>query len=158
MPFFFGGGDLVADALARDLALELGEGQQDVQGQPPHGRRGVEGLGDRDERHAVFIEKLDELGEIGEGAGQAIDLVDDDRVDPPGANGLHKGLQGGPIHRAAGKSAVVEMAGDKAPAFVGLALDIGLARLPLGVEGVELLLQARVGGDPRIDRAPQDTL
>ena len=31
-----GGGDLVADALARDLALELREGQQHVQRQPAH--------------------------------------------------------------------------------------------------------------------------
>ena len=30
------GGDLVADSLAGDLALELGEGQQHVQGQPSH--------------------------------------------------------------------------------------------------------------------------
>src|SRR5215218_714037 len=42
--------DLVADALARDLALELSKGEQHVQGQPPHAGRGVEGLGHRDER------------------------------------------------------------------------------------------------------------
>ena len=33
-----GGGDLVADALGGDLALELGEGQQHVQRQPAHAR------------------------------------------------------------------------------------------------------------------------
>ena len=33
-----GGGELVADALADDLALELGEGEQDVERQPPHAR------------------------------------------------------------------------------------------------------------------------
>src|SRR5215207_590828 len=38
----FGGRDLVADALARDLALELGEGEQHVEGQAPHAGRGVE--------------------------------------------------------------------------------------------------------------------
>ena len=31
-----GGGDLVPDALARDLALKLGKGQEHVEGQPPH--------------------------------------------------------------------------------------------------------------------------
>ena len=38
-----GGGDLVADALARDLPLELREGQQHVQRQPPHAVRRIEG-------------------------------------------------------------------------------------------------------------------
>jgi len=38
--FPLGGGDLVSDALAGDLALELGEGQQHVEGEPAHrGRR-----------------------------------------------------------------------------------------------------------------------
>ena len=41
----FGGGNLVADALGRDLPLELGEGQQHIEGQPSHRRRGVELLG-----------------------------------------------------------------------------------------------------------------
>ena len=40
--------DLVADALARNLALELGEGQQHVERQPPHAGCRIEGLGDRD--------------------------------------------------------------------------------------------------------------
>jgi hypothetical protein len=45
-----GGGDLVPDPLAGDLALELGERQQHVEGQSPHAGRGVECLRDRDER------------------------------------------------------------------------------------------------------------
>ena len=48
----FGGGDLVADALAGDLPLELRKRQQHVQREPAHGGRGVELLGDRDERHS----------------------------------------------------------------------------------------------------------
>ena len=47
------GSDLVADALGGDLTLELREGEEDVEGQPPHRGRGVELLGDRDERHIV---------------------------------------------------------------------------------------------------------
>src|SRR5829696_8203268 len=50
--------NLVPDALARDLALELSEGQQHVEGEPPHAGRGVEGLG-----HRVLVEELDQLGE-----------------------------------------------------------------------------------------------
>src|SRR5580700_10966992 len=41
--------DLVADPLADDLALELSEGQQDVEGEPPHRGRRVELLCHRDE-------------------------------------------------------------------------------------------------------------
>ena len=63
--------DLVADALARDLALELGERQQYVQRQPPHAGRGIEGLCHRDERDIVLVEQFDELGEVGERAGEA---------------------------------------------------------------------------------------
>jgi len=33
---FLRGGDLVADAFAGDLALELGEGQQHIERQAPH--------------------------------------------------------------------------------------------------------------------------
>src|SRR6516225_8784323 len=40
------GGDLVADALADDLTLELRKGQQHVQGQATHRRRRVELLRD----------------------------------------------------------------------------------------------------------------
>src|SRR3984957_19760407 len=33
-PLLFRGGDLVPDSLARDLPLELGEGQEHIEGQP----------------------------------------------------------------------------------------------------------------------------
>src|SRR5258708_6976433 len=45
-----GGGDLVADPLAGDFALELRKGQKDIEGHAPHRRVGIELLGDRDER------------------------------------------------------------------------------------------------------------
>src|SRR5215208_3486305 len=77
MPFLFEAAILSRDALARDLALKLREGEEHVQGQA-HGVRGVELLGDGDEGDAVLVEQLDEFCEIGERARQAIDLVDDD--------------------------------------------------------------------------------
>ena len=77
------GGELVADALADHLALELGEGEQDVQRQPAHGGGGVEGLGHRDEGDVVGVEHLDQLGEIHERARQPVDLVDDHDIDQP---------------------------------------------------------------------------
>jgi len=62
------GGDLVPDALARNLALELREGEKHVQRQTPHGVRGVELLGNGDEVDPMPIEQLDELREVGERA------------------------------------------------------------------------------------------
>ena len=80
--FGFGCGELVPDALAGDLPLELGEGQQHIQGQPTHAGRGVEALRHADERGAAAVEDFDDLGEVGEAAGQPVDLVDDDDVHP----------------------------------------------------------------------------
>ena len=61
-PLLFRGGDLVADALADDLTLELRKGQQHVQRQATHRRRRVELLRDRDKGGVPRIEDLDDLG------------------------------------------------------------------------------------------------
>ena len=121
-----GGGDLVPDALGGDLALELGKRQQHVEGQPPHRGGGVELLGDRDEGHAVLIEQLDQLGEVGQRAGQAVDLVDDDDVDLAGSHILQQPLQGRAVGIAAGEAAIVIFGPDQGPAGMRLASDIGL--------------------------------
>ncbi len=47
---------------------------------------------------------------------------------------------------------------DQAPAFVRLALDIGLTSLALGVEGIELEVQIMLGGFPGVDRAAEKLL
>src|SRR5271168_1759677 len=44
---------------------------------------------------------------------------------------------------------------NQSPALVRLALNVGLARLPLGVEGVEVLLKPLIGRNGRIDSATQ---
>ena len=64
--------------MMNDLPLELGKGQQHVEGQPTHRGRGVELLRHRDERDAMGIEQFDQLGEIRQRPRQAVDLVDDD--------------------------------------------------------------------------------
>jgi hypothetical protein len=84
------GEELVADAFTGHLALELGKREQDIQRQPAHGGGGVELLGDGNEGHPVPVEGLDDLGEVGERAGQAIDLVDHDDID---LSGLDVGQQ-----------------------------------------------------------------
>src|SRR5688572_22626614 len=50
-------------------------------------------------------------------------------------------------------TAIVEPVGQCTPALVGLALDVGLAGFPLGVQGVEFLLESLVGRLAGIDRA-----
>src|SRR5688572_11303912 len=48
----------------------------DVQSQAAHARGRVELLRDRDERDTVSAKQVDDLGEICQGPGQAVDLVD----------------------------------------------------------------------------------
>jgi hypothetical protein len=73
-----GRGDLVADALAGDLALELRKRQQHVERQASHRRRGVELLRHRHKRHPLGIEQFDQLRKVCQRAREAIDLVDHD--------------------------------------------------------------------------------
>jgi hypothetical protein len=56
---------------ARDLALELGEREQHVERQTPHGGRGVELLRHRDERGVIGIQHINDLREILAGCGPA---------------------------------------------------------------------------------------
>jgi hypothetical protein len=102
----------------------------------------------RDERHLMGVEQFDQLGKVGERAGQPVDLVDNDHVDPVSASIVEELLERWPVHRAAGIAAVVV-------ALVGLALDVGFRGLSLIVERVELLLQAMLSRDAGIDGAAQ---
>ncbi len=138
---FLGGGDLVADAFAGDFPLELGEGQKDIQGQPSHAGGGVELLGDRHERDAAAVEDIDELGKIGERARQPVDLIDDDHIDLACLDVGNQPFQGWPLHRAAGKPAIIIERRQHRPAFALLRENEGGAGFPLGVERVEGLLQ-----------------
>src|ERR1700675_3966470 len=56
--------DLVADPLTRDFSLELRKGQEDIQGQAPHRRCGIELLGDRDKGATSRVEDFDDFREI----------------------------------------------------------------------------------------------
>src|SRR5262249_38196416 len=52
--------------------------------------------------------------------------------------------------------AVIIMCPDQLPALVGLALDVGLGRLALGIKRVEVLFEPVLGGFAGIDGATQD--
>ena len=58
--------------------------KQHIEGQPAHRGGGIELLGDGHKRDRSGIKGLDQLGEIGQRAGEAVDLVDDDHVDLAG--------------------------------------------------------------------------
>src|SRR5215469_2884014 len=119
----------------------------------PHRRRRVELLGDRNKGRASRVEDLDDLGKISERAGQPVNLVDDDRIDPPRSDVGEQPLQSGPIDRRAGEPTVIISLGQTCPAFVALAGDEGLAGLALRVQRVELLLKSLLGGFAGVDRA-----
>jgi hypothetical protein len=53
---------------------------------------------------AMGIERLDQLGEVRQRAGQPIDLIDDDDVDPPGLDIDEQVLERQANHRAAAES------------------------------------------------------
>ena len=90
----------------------------------------------------VAVEHLDQLGEVHQRAAEAVDLVDDDDVDPAGLDVGEQPLQGRALQGAAGEAAVVVAVADQHPALGLLAGDIGLAGLALGVEAVELHARA----------------
>ena len=75
------GSDLVADALAGDLALELRERQQHVERQPAHAGGGVERLGDADKADPLRSKRSTMRAKSASAAGQPIDLVDDHDID-----------------------------------------------------------------------------
>ena len=99
------------------------------------------------------LEQLDQLGEVGKRTGEAVDFVDHHDVDLARLNVSEQRLQGRAFQGAAGDAAVVIAGFDQSPTLVGLAFDIGLGSLALGIERVEVLLQAVLGGFPRVDGA-----
>src|SRR5215211_7783434 len=104
----------------------------------------------------MLVEDLHQLGEVGERAGEPIDLVDYDDIDPSRPEIGEQALQGGAVEGGAREPAIVVAVANEPPALVGLALDIGLAGFPLGVERVELEVEVMLGRLAGIDRAAED--
>ncbi|NKA76334.1 hypothetical protein GO285_05304 [Ralstonia solanacearum] len=145
--------DLVADALARHLALELREGQQHVQHQPPHRRGRIELLGDRHEGHVLAFEHLDHLREVRQAAGQPVDLVDHNDVDQAALDVRQQTLQARPLHVAAGVRGIVVVVRHRNPALGTLTGDVGVTRVTLCIDRVEVLIEPFVRGLAGVDRA-----
>lgn len=121
--------------------FELGEGQQHIEGETAHARRGVKTLRHRDKGHFVRIEDFDQFGKVGQRAGEPVDLIDHDHVDPVLSEIDEQFLERGTLHAAAGKASIVIALAMELPAFMGLALDIGFGRFTLGMKRIEVLLE-----------------
>jgi hypothetical protein len=91
-------------------------------------------LRDRNKGRAPRVEDLDDLGKIGERAGQPVDLVDDNGIDPTRCDVGEQPLQSRPTHRRAGEPTIVIPRAQAHPAFVHLAADKGLAGLALRLQ------------------------
>jgi hypothetical protein len=77
-------------------------------------------------------------------------------VDLAGLNVREQLLQGRSFQRPPGETAVVIVRPDELPALMGLALDVSLCRLALGMKRVEVLFQPVLGRFPGIDGATKD--
>lgn len=113
----------------------------------------VDSLSDRNERRALLVEHLHDPSEVEQGACQPIHFVHDYAVGEAGFDVGEKPLERRPVHVGAGVPAVVILLWQGGPAFVTLAVDEGLGSFALGVERVERLIEAFVGGFPRVDGA-----
>jgi len=91
-------------------------------------------LRDRNKRRAPGVEDLDDLGKIGERAGQPVDLVDDHNIDAPRRDVGQQPLQRRPTHCRTGEPSVIITRAQAHPAFVALAGDESLARLALRLQ------------------------
>ena len=69
-------GHLVPRAFGDDLALELGEAEEDVECQTPDRVRRIELLRYRNEADAGLIEDLDDPGKVEQRSAQAVNFVD----------------------------------------------------------------------------------
>src|SRR6267142_1334246 len=98
------------------------------------------------------IEQLNQLGEICQRPRQAVDFVDNDDIDLPGADIIQQPLQVGTVGGPTGVPAIVIAGTNQSPAGMGLALDVGGGGLVLRVQRVELLVETVLGGDTGIDR------
>ena len=82
----------------------------------------------------MLVEQLDQLGEICQRPGEAVDLVDNDDVNFPGADIVQQSLQVRSVSGPAGISPIVIARTDQGPAGMGLAFNVGGGGIILRVQ------------------------
>src|SRR4051812_15428478 len=103
----------------------------------------------------VTVEHLDQLGKVHQGATQTVDLVDHHDVDTTCVDVGQQLFEGRALQCGAGDAAIVIAVAYQHPTFGFLACDVGLAGVALGIERVELLIQALFAGFAGVDGAAE---
>jgi len=99
----------------------------------------------RYETYTLFVELLDDLGEVGQGSGEPVNFINDDGVDSFRGDVVQKLFQPWPLHVAAGEAAIVIATGDSMPSLMALAENVRFTRFSLGIQRIEGLLQPLFG-------------
>ena len=99
----------------------------------------------------MLLEILHDLQEVQERPAEPVQLVAGDDVHTACLHVLEDPLEGRAVCISAGVTAVVIPRRESSPSLTLLALDIRLHGLPLGLQAVEFLVQAFVGGDAAVD-------
>jgi hypothetical protein len=89
----------------------------------------------------VRLEPPEKRREVDQGAGQAVDLVDDHDVNLSGDEIGEQAPDRRPVQGSAGAAPVVVAFGEDDPSFARLADNIRLAQVPLSVEGIDALIE-----------------
>src|SRR4029077_18847964 len=89
-----------------------------------------------------------------ERSSQPVDLIDHHDIDLAGADIGKQSSESWPLQGTAREPPVI-IVGPESPALMGLALDISFCRLALGIERVEVLLEAVLGRLPGVNRAAE---
>jgi hypothetical protein len=100
-----------------------------------------------------MVKQLDQLGEIGKRAGEAVDLIDHHDGDLAGLDVGQEVLQSWAVDGGPREAAVIVALRDEPPAFMRLAFDVGFAGLPLGIERVEFKVEIMLGRFAGVGRA-----
>ena len=103
-------------------------------------------LRDRNERHGMFLERVDRFREVRQRASQAIDFVNDHAIDRPTLDVGHELFQCRAFEVCSREAPIVVMLGNNDPTLLCLSPDEMLGGLTLGVERIEIAVESLLGG------------
>ncbi|HXG61424.1 MAG TPA: hypothetical protein VNO22_08625 [Planctomycetota bacterium] len=155
---------LVLHARGGQFPLVLRERHQHVDLEPPRRGREVEVLLEGDELHAVAVELLDQLHEVREAPGDAVELRDGDHVDETRPRQFEEPLERRAVHVLGAFPAPLAvllafdqlLEGDPVLPLLPPVVDHGGEPVELGVEGAVFLLGLLIGRDAAVEEHVHD--